>query len=684
MNNYNELEGNIYSNTGSLSSNWKGTCNLLESITYFKNNYTNNITLLNSTIETSTCTANSICHKDTLNYYQVTSNLIEQLYNVSSISSTLPSGSTTTVLTPNFELEFQNESDTNTIGGLIFNNYLNYLVVDMLGMNFLQYACSEYANNYGLTDELKNEYNSISNLDKTVSTAASIIMTNYINDKKIILNFFQIMFIFIFTGFLGTLTCIIIFLIIYQCEEKCQCLYYYIIGFINLFMFFSVWAIVLGAFFQGIRLFVRESPRAMKFLFTEDYILNGNTDGYPPKFGFRDQTQIDFFTSCLNGDGDLFSKFINKQKLNNILTETQEMIDLSNDILYDLNNELQNSNLVRNTYNNYKNITYIYSSIVKLEEIKNNLYLASEGFGDDDIRTILNNIRTNLDNTSCNMVYEYYVIKREDCPRYSIVLTEISTTVENIYHCYIIQDLISGTRAQYTNTYCDNDYINTAITFIKEINSILTNRINILKQLQNNYVLTYNNMFLEMSQINDSLTQISNILSNEINNNYPQGNCSSLKFDLIDFSEFMYDKVGYKLKIIIIFSCLSGMLGYFVVYGLLLILNKINQNNTGFRRKKENKIYPYSNYSYINEYKPPNKIRNIKPLRSSKNKTDDERFNYNYKNSIINNGTNEKKIKRNLTKDKNNSKINNSNIKGDVVYNNVRKTEMKSFDKKNK
>ena len=33
----------------------------------------------------------------------------------------------------------------------------------------------------------------------------------------------------------------------------------------------------------------------MKFLFLDDYILNGNTDGYPPKFGYQDQTIIDFF-----------------------------------------------------------------------------------------------------------------------------------------------------------------------------------------------------------------------------------------------------------------------------------------------------------------------------------------------------------------------------------------------------
>ena len=680
MNNYNDLEGSVYDHTSSLSSNWKGTCDLLETITYFKNNYTNNLSLLNSTLETSLCSSNTICHKDTLNYFQITTQLIEQLKNVSYIQSPSPSGSART-LTPNFELEFQNFSDTNTIGGLIYNNYANNLINDMVIINSIQSSSGEYVNNFGLISELNNEYNNIMNLDKTIASAASIIITNYINDKKLILNFFQFMFIFIFTGYLGTLTCVVIFLIIYQCE-KYRCLYYFLIGFLNLFMIFAVWSIVLGGLFQGIRLFVRESPRAMKFLFTEDYILNGNTDGYPPKFGFKDQTQIDFFISCLNGNGDLFSTFVNKERLNYILTETKNILELSSYMYDDINNDISNSNFIGNTYNNIKNNSYIYSSIVKLEEIYNNLYLASEGFGDDDIRKIINNIRSYLDSSSCQMIYEYYVIKKSDCPKYSILLTEITNTVENIYHCYVIQDLVSGTRAQYANTSCNNDYINSAITFIKEINNILKTRINNLKELHSNYVLTYNSIYSEISLINNTLTQISNLLKDEINDKYPKANCSSLKFDLIDFCEFMYDKIGYKLKIIIIFSCLSGMLGYLTLYGILLMLNKINQNNNDLESiSKKSDLYPYSNYSKIKEYNPPNKKRNIKPIHSSKNKTDDERFNYKYKNSPLVNDYNNN-VKLNLTMDKNNKKINNNNIKGDVIYKNVRKIDMKNFDKK--
>ena len=646
LNNYNDIDGNSFDYTTSLSSNWKGTCDLLEKITYFKNNYTNDLSILNTTLEISSCSSDTLCHKNTLNYFQTTSNLIDQLSTIKSISSQRPSGSIGQ-LTPNFELEFQNMSDLNTLGGIIYDNYVDNLMINMFSLGIIQFYSTEYIYNYGLNNELNEEYKNLMNFDKTVATAASIIMTNFINDKKLILNFFQFMFIFIFTGYLGTLVCIIIFLIVYQ-VEKYHHLYYFLIGFINLCVIFSLWAIVLGALFQGIRLFVRESPRVMQFLFTDDYILNGNTDAYPAKFGYNDQNQIDLFSTCLNGNGDLLSNYLNKNKLNNILTQTKYILDMAYELYLDINTQIQNSNLIKNSYNVISNSSYLYSSITKLEEIKNNLYLASDGFDADDIREIINTIRTNLDSASCQMTFEYYVIKKSDCPKYSILLTEITNTVENIYHCYVIQDLVSGTRAQYTGTSCGNEYIN--------------------------YVLTYNNMYAEISQINSTFTRIADLLNNEINNNYPTANCSSIKFDLIDFCEFMYDKIGYKLKIMIIFSCLSGMLGYVALYAILLILNKINENV--YYSNEKNYLLNYQGYNSI--YKE----RNIKPIYSSKNKTDDERFNYKYKNTLLDNEIKNKKIKRKLTKDENRIN-NNSNIRGNVVYNNIRKVEMKTFNNNN-
>lgn len=680
MNNYSDLEVNIYGYTTTLSSNWKGTCSLIESISNLRGNYTNNFNLLNSTLDTSICTSNIICHKNTLNYYGAVTSLISQLNNISYISSTRPSGSTDALILK-FESEFQNLSDTDTMGGLIYRDYINNLVDYFASLNSLYVGAKSYVNNYGLITELNEAYYNILNLDKTVASAASIIMTNFINDKKLILNFFQFMFIFIFTGYLGAITVVIILFIIFQCE-KYRRLYNYLIGFINLFAFLAIWSIVLSALFQGIRHFVRESPRVMQFLFLEDYILYGNTDSYPPKFGFRDQTMIDFLSTCLNGDGDLFSQYLSKSRLNTILSQTNSLLSTSNNLYSQTSSKIKASNIVTNSYNNIINASYIYSSILKLEEIYNNLYLASEAFGDDDIRSILDNIRAYLDSEYCGMYFEYYVIKKSDCPRYSIILNQITNTVDNIYHCYIIQDLITGTSAQYHNaTACGNDYINNAIDFIKNINDILKNRINFLKELHTNYAATFNSMHNEIIQINSSLYQIYNLINEQINDKYLIGNCSSVKFDLIDFSEFMYDTIGYKLKIMIIFSSLSGILGYISFYSMLLILSSIKRNDTNFNKPKSNYNY-YPNKNYLN-YQPPNKLRNIKPIQSSKNKTDDEKFNYKYNkfnNNILGSGIKNSKMNKNFG-------INNKDInkmQGDVVYNNVRKIEMKTLNNNDK
>ena len=670
LNNYSDLENNILGNINSLSSNWKGTCNLIETISDFRGNYTNNFYLLNSTLDTSLCSPNIICHKDTQNYYNSVFNLILQLNNISIISSSRPSGATSSLI-PKFEQEFQNLSDTNTMGGLIYNNFINNLYQDYININLLNTELKKYVNNYGLITGLNEEYNNLVNFDKTVASAASIIMTNFINDKKIILNFFQFMFIFIFTGYLGSITLVFILLIIFQ-FEKYRCVYLFLIGFINLFVIFAIWAIVLSALFQGIRLFVRESPRVMNFLFLGDYILNGNTDNYPPKFGYREQTMINYFSKCLNGDGNLFYNNLDKSKLSTILSQTQEILSISNTLYNIIASKIQASNIATSSYNNIINASSIYSTILRLEEIYNNLYLSSESFGEDDIRNIINNIRTNLDNEFCQMTFEYYVIKKSDCPRYSIVLNQITNTVENIYHCYVIQDLISGTRAQYSNTTaCNNDYINDAIDFIKEINNILKKRINYLKDLHSNYITTINYINGEILQINNSLSKISSLLNEQINDKYIMGNCSSLRFDLIDFSEFMYDKIGYKLIIMIIFSCLSGILGYLSLYTILLILSRIKRNHTNFNIPKSAFNY-YPKKTPLN-YKPPTKLRNIKPIHLSNNKTDDEKFSYRY-NKYNNNvfGNNVKK------KNNNNKDIN--QMQGNVIYNNVRKIEMKTFD----
>ena len=662
-----------------LSSNWKGTCYLAEVFNSFRKDYTNYINILNATIDSNTCSSDVICHKTTKNNYLTTKEKIEQLSNISVITSSRPSGLSNS-LTPNFEKEFSNLTNNNSIGALIVSNFKYKLEVDISKMDELQNEALNYISNNNVLNELNNGYNNILNFDKTVAAAASIMVTNYINDKKIILNFYEFMFMFITSAYLIVFTCIFIFLVVFE-VKKYKCLYYFLLVFVNVLVILTLWEIVLAALFQGIRLFCRESPRVMKFLFTEDYILNGNTGNYPPKFGNKDSLMIELFSICLNGDGDLFNKFMTKTSLNSYISQTQNLKTKCNDLFNTIVNEMQTSSMSVNFYNNYKNNSIIYSSILKLEEMYNNLYLVSDNFEDDDIRNIINSIRSNLDNETCGMTYEYYVIKKSDCPKYSVVLNTIAYTTDGIYHCYVIQDLSSGTRVSYSNSGCDNDYINTAIAFIKEINTILKSRIDLLKELQKYYTLTWNNLYSEIKAINNSLYSIQYILNDEISDKYKYANCSSVKYDLIDFSEFLWDEISYKLKIMIIFSLLSGILGFFLFYCIMLIISKIKDNiNYKYKNFDNGLIHDYSKISQISK---KTKYKSIRPPNIiSDNSYDNYRNNDDNEKLLTNDINYDKNRKNNNVSRYTNDGINDKN-KGKVIYNNIRKIEMRYLGKKN-
>lgn len=502
-------------------------------------------------------------------------------------------------------------------------------------------------------------------------------LTNFLNDKKMILNFFNFMFLFITSAYLIVWVCVFIFIIVFECK-KYKCLYYFLISFVNLMLLLALWEIVLSFIFIGIRLFCRESPRVMKFLFTGDYIINGNTEKYQPKFGNKDPIQTELFSICLNGDGNLFQNYISMTRLNSLLNQTEKIKSKSYDLLQIIKEEIDYSTFLTNIYNNFNNYSYIYTSILKLEEMYNNLYLVSDNFGDDDIRNIINNIRENLDNSTCGMTYEYFVIKKTDCPMYSIILNEISDSIDNIYHCYVIQDLLSSSKASYSSSGCDNDYINEAIIFIKEINTLLKNRIDQLKEIQNNFILTWNSMNVEINSINNLINNIEYLLKDEINNKYPIGNCSSVKFDLIDFSDYFSYKIGYKLKIMIIFSALSGILGFALFYCILLVLNRIKSENS-FKYKDNNyKNYLDNNIIEVNSDRniKKSKIRKIK--YSNLIKSDDELENNNK--GFDNENNKEQKNKKKRYWDINDINMNNDN----VIYNNIRKIEMKNLEKNNK
>ena len=156
------------------------------------------------------------------------------------------------------------------------------------------------------------------------------------------------------------------------------------------------------------------------------------------------------------------------------------------------------------------------------------------------------------------------------------------------------------------------------------------------------------------------------------------GNCSSIKFDLIDFSEFFSNKIGYKIKIMIIFSALSGILGFALFYCILLIINRIKSDN--FVKYKDDSYQNYLNYNITEVNKDRNikkrKIKNIKSQNLIKN--DDE---YQNNDKYFDNENNkEQNSRQKIYWDINDINMN----KNKNIYNNIRKIEMKNFEKKNK
>ena len=133
--------------------------------------------------------------------------------------------------------------------------------------------------------------------------------------------------------------------------------------------------------------------------------------------------------------------------------------------------------------------------------MENNLYMATEGFGDDDIFNILMKIRTYLDYENCSMTSEYYVIREADCPSGSTKLTTSIYNTTGVNHCYIIQNLTSTTQAAYANSGCQtaNTYINLAIPFIKEIYSNVVSRSVLLQSYQNSYSNTFKALYNEIT-----------------------------------------------------------------------------------------------------------------------------------------------------------------------------------------
>ena len=597
---------NIFVNQKSLSTGWTGTCPILQLFSSVQTDYTSQISSLSTAI--------SSIHTNTMNSYVTTSELMDDIFTVSKITEIHPSGSTH-VLIPKFESQFNDKSNTSLIGGEIYYDFNNKLksYIEEQDKNIITKV-----NNLINTDSFKtgidSAYTNFVNFDNTVATAANV-MNNRMLDLKDYFLTLQFLLLFFTWGYLLIFVAIIVLYIIYACEGY-EIVYYIIFVLVNVLFVFILVEIFLASFFGQVRLICHEIPRAINFIFTGTYMASGNSASYPAQFGRGNSNMTKMFTTCLNDDGDLTNLFITSKDLSSLSSLQSDVSNLYNQI----SNSTYESNLILNNYDSIKSSAFL-KGIYELELMKNNLYLASEGFGDDDIFNILSNIRSNLDNENCSMTYEYYVIKESDCPSEGIKPNTIYST-SGQYHCYIIQNLLDGAKASYTGSSCDNNYINTAITFIKQINTLLDSRLTKLKNLQISYSDSFRNLSNEVYSTSQALNSTYSLLNNNLNKASNISNCGSSRYDLIDFCDFIGDTTEYDARLIVIFSSFIGVFGYVLLYSFLVVLN-------GYRERDNDNDNDYDDYGY--NYGKNNKKRKInininksKPSRESRDYDDDE------------------------------------------------------------
>ena len=624
---------NVFSNKKTLSTGWEGTCPLVNQYNNIYNNYSAQLTSLNTLITTN--------HNNLLSYFSSTNTLVNNLYTVSYISSTLPSGSTSSLLIKS-EYEFSDKTNSSLIGGKIYNDFNNNLKANVESLNCtIKPNINSFINNNAYVSNIKDAYDNFVNFDVAVATAANVMNNNILDlkDYFLTLQFILMFFTWAYMFFFGV---IILLYIIYACK-KYNILWYFIVILINILLIMMLVEIFMSSFFGQVRLICHEVPRAMNFIFTGSYMVSGNSASYPAKFGTGNANMTKMFTECLNGDGDLASLFISSSDMSTI----SNLKDSVTSLYINVKNISDKSNTLTNNYANILN-SDILKGIIKLETMKENLYMATEGFGNDDIYTILNNIRTNLDLANCSMTEEYYVIRESDCPSGSVQQTSISNTSGTI-HCYIIQNLLSTASASYANAGCDNSYINTAITYIKEIYNLIDARLSQLQVLQNYYSTSFSYLSSEIESISNNINTTYNMLYSDFSSSTID-NCGSSRFDLIDFCDFIGKTTEYDARIVVIFAAFLGVFGFVLLYAFLIVLNTFESNGVDI----DNDDYGY-NYG-----QKKRKIRNI---------------NININKSRLNKNDNYEQD------DDNNNFINNNNKK--VPPKSTQKVEMSYISKNN-
>ena len=627
--NLNELDissasssNNIFRNKNSLSTGWAGTCSILELMNKIQVDLKKELTSLDSIFSSN--------HQKTINSYETTANSLDKLFTVNAVISPRPSELTGN-LVPSFENEFRDKTNRSLIGGEIYYDFtytLTPFITKLMG-NILD-EINSLVSDDSFQTIIDIAFSNFKNFDTTVATASNV-MNNRIFDIKNYFLTIQFLLMFFTWGYLLFFVALVTVYIVYLVKEY-EILYYIIIILVNILFVMILIEIFLSSFFGQFRLICHEIPRAINFIFTGTYMVSGNSASYPAQFGRGDQNMTLMFTTCLNGDQDLTSLFIPSVYLNTLFSLESNI----NTLYQNLSNIIMKSNIANNDYNSIDSPN-ILKSIMKLELIHENLNLASEGFGEDEIYNILSKIRENLDSENCSMKYKYYVVRESDCPPESIKLNVIDNTT-GVYHCYIIQNLGSGAMASYAESGCDNTYINTAISFIQYINVLLEARLYQLKNFQDYTSTTFKNLSIELSSLSEILNNSISDINNYLNLAKNKSNCGSSRFDLIDFSDFIGDTTEYDARLVVIFSAFLGVFGFVLLYSFLVVLNGFDQKGNNI--DDDHKFY-FQNYNKNNNINI--KVNKSRPRLINNNTYDRDINDDNFKGDFLDyNKTNKK------------------------------------------
>ena len=180
--NLNELDissesssNNIFRDTQTLSTGWNGICTVLKYISSVQTNIEQEISSLNSIISSN--------HQKTINSYNITSTLIDNLYKVYTLTAARPSGSSG-ILTPVFESEFGDKTNISLIGGEMYKDFTYKLkpYIEELNGNILN-KINSLINTNIYKSTIDTAYSNFANFDTAIATASNV-MNKRILDLK--------------------------------------------------------------------------------------------------------------------------------------------------------------------------------------------------------------------------------------------------------------------------------------------------------------------------------------------------------------------------------------------------------------------------------------------------------------------------------------------------------------------